>query len=44
MSNLVEKTVNELQGKKNIGDNVVTTLDSDLQQTASDAWETGEGL
>ena len=35
--NLVEKTVNELQGKKNIGDNVVTTLDSDLQQTASDA-------
>lgn len=35
--NLVEKTVNELQGKKNMGDNVVTTLDSDLQQTASDA-------
>ena len=35
--NLVEKTVNELQGKKNAGDNVVTTLDSDLQQVASDA-------
>lgn len=35
--NLLERTVNELQGRKNIGDNVVTTLDVDLQQTASDA-------
>ena len=35
--NLVEKTVNELRGEKNIGDNVVTTLDLDLQKAASDA-------
>ncbi|MEG1294204.1 MAG: penicillin-binding transpeptidase domain-containing protein [Clostridium sp.] len=35
--NLVEKAVNELQGQKNIGDNVVTTLDLSLQQAASDA-------
>ena len=35
--NLLERNVNELQGRKNIGDNVVTTLDVDLQQTASDA-------
>lgn len=35
--NLVEKTVNELRGEKNIGDNVVTTLDADLQKAASDA-------
>ena len=35
--NLVEQTVNELSGVKNIGDNVVTTLDVDLQQAASDA-------
>ena len=27
----------EFQGKKNLGDNVITTLDVDLQQTASDA-------
>lgn len=35
--NLVEKTINEFSGVKNIGDNVVTTLDVDLQQTAWDA-------
>lgn len=35
--NLLEKTVNELRGKKNMGDNVVTTLDAELQQVASDA-------
>lgn len=35
--NLVERTLNELSGEKNIGDNVVTTLDVDLQQVASDA-------
>ena len=35
--NLIEKTINEFQGKKNLGDNVITTLDVDLQQTASDA-------
>ena len=35
--NLVEQTVNELSGEKNLGDNVVTTLDVGLQQTASDA-------
>lgn len=35
--NLVERTMNELSDVKNIGDNVVTTLDVDLQQTASDA-------
>lgn len=35
--NLVERTMNELSDVKNIGDNVVTTLDVDLQQAASDA-------
>lgn len=35
--NLAERTINELSGVKNIGDNVITTLDVDLQQTASDA-------
>ncbi len=35
--NLVEKTINELSGVKNIGDNVITTLDVDLQQVAWDA-------
>lgn len=30
----LEKVVNELQGEKNIGDNVVTTLNYDLQDTA----------
>ncbi|MDD3253204.1 MAG: penicillin-binding transpeptidase domain-containing protein [Lachnospiraceae bacterium] len=35
--NLVEKTVNELSDEKNLGDNVITTLDVGLQQVASDA-------
>lgn len=35
--NLAERTINELQGKKNIGDNLVTTLDVELQKAASDA-------
>lgn len=35
--NLAERTINELFGVKNIGDNVITTLDVDLQQAASDA-------
>ncbi len=33
----VEKIVKEFQEKKNIGDNVVTTLDTQLQQAAYDA-------
>lgn len=35
--NLIEKVVNELRSEKNLGDNVVTTLDVDLQKAASDA-------
>lgn len=35
--NLVEQTVNELSGVKNMGDNVVTTLDAGLQETAAAA-------
>ncbi|MGL5434153.1 MAG: peptidoglycan D,D-transpeptidase FtsI family protein [Lachnospiraceae bacterium] len=35
--NLIEKTMNELADVKNIGDNVVTTLEVDLQQTAYEA-------
>lgn len=35
--NLVERTMNELSDVKNVGDNVITTLDVDLQQVASDA-------
>ena len=31
---IFEKVMNELQGEKNIGDNVVTTLNYDLQDTA----------
>lgn len=36
-TNLVEKTMNELADVKNPGDNVVTTLDVDLQWVAADA-------
>lgn len=32
--NLVEQTANELAGRKNLGDNVYTTLDAELQQAA----------
>lgn len=35
--NLIEKTMNELADEKNIGDNVITTLDLNLQQIAFDA-------
>lgn len=35
--NLAERTMNELSDVKNIGDNVITTLDVNLQQVASDA-------
>lgn len=35
--NLAEQVVNELSAVKNIGDNVITTLDVDLQQAAYDA-------
>ena len=35
--NLVEQTVNELSGVKNIGDHVITTLNIELQQTAAAA-------
>ncbi|MCD8369493.1 MAG: penicillin-binding protein 2 [Clostridiales bacterium] len=35
--NLLERTLNELADVKNIGDNVVTTLDGELQQIASDS-------
>lgn len=34
--NLMEKVMNELSDKKNVGDNVVTTLNARLQQIASD--------
>lgn len=33
----IEKIMNEFEGSKNQGDTVVTTLDADLQQAASDA-------
>lgn len=35
--NLAEQVINELSSVKNLGDNVVTTLDVDLQKTAYDA-------
>ena len=35
--NLMEQAVNELSGRKNLGDDVVTTLDISLQQTAYSA-------
>ena len=35
--NPITKVVNELAGEKNIGDNIVTTLDVDLQEVAYDA-------
>lgn len=36
-ANLIEQAMNELADEKNIGDNVVTTLNVNLQQIASDA-------
>ncbi len=35
--NLIERTMNDLAGKKNPGDNVVTTLDLSLQRAADEA-------
>lgn len=39
----LEKTVDELQGQKSPGDNVITTLNTDLQLTAYDALGTYDG-
>mgnify|MGYP005759344273 FL=1 len=39
----IERFLNELQGEKNIGDSLVTTLDVDLQTAAHDALSTREG-
>ena len=39
----LEKIQKEFQGEKNVGDNVVTTLDADLQEAAYDAWEARKG-
>lgn len=36
-SNPIKKVMNELAGEKNIGDNIITTLDVNLQKIASDA-------
>lgn len=41
--NLVEQAVNQLAGHKNIGDNVITTLDVELQKAAFDALEGRKG-
>lgn len=38
-----ERMINSLKGEKNIGDNIITTLDSTLQQTAYDALGNHEG-
>ena len=39
----IERFINELQGEKNIGDSLVTTLDVDLQVAAHDALGTRTG-
>lgn len=39
----MEKLKNEFDGKKNVGDNVVTTLDADLQKAASNAMGSNKG-
>lgn len=41
--NPVYKAISELQGKKSLGDNVVTTLDYDIQKVAYDALGTHRG-
>ncbi len=41
--NIVEKTMNEIADIKSVGDNVITTLDVDLQQAAWDALGDGKG-
>lgn len=40
---ILEKIMKEFKGEKNIGDNVVTTLDTDLQQAAYDALGSQKG-
>ncbi len=40
---IVEKVINEFRGEKNIGDNVVTTLDTEIQQAAFDALGDNKG-
>jgi peptidoglycan glycosyltransferase len=40
---LVERVIKEFKGDKNTGDNVVTTLDSNLQETAYNALGSNEG-
>ncbi len=40
---VLERAVNELQGEKSIGDSVVTTLDSTLQETAYNALGSYQG-
>lgn len=42
--NPLQKAVNELKGEKSEGDNVVTTLDAALQQTAYDALGSNDGV
>lgn len=39
----VERIYNDIAGNKNIGDNIVTTLDADLQQVAYDALGSRKG-
>lgn len=41
--NPVRMILNELSGKKNVGDNVVTTLDTDIQETAYNALGSNKG-
>lgn len=42
-TNLLVKTLNEFQNKKNPGDNLVTTLRADLQETANSAMGNNRG-
>jgi peptidoglycan glycosyltransferase len=42
-TNPIRKVMNELSGEKNIGDNIVTTLDVELQQIAYDALDDRKG-
>ncbi len=41
--NLAEQVINELSSVKNLGDNVITTLDVDLQKAAYDALGSRKG-
>lgn len=42
-ANPIEKLINELSDEKNQGDNIITTLDVDVQKAASDALEDRKG-